>query len=134
MLGLLRMKPNISSRGKQRSKRHTKTKGKETSSKNKQCKLSSSSDEDTNYADQIEQFKEDDDNEEADIDKLIVRPTEPTYNTPTFSVNDNCVRGRQSKTLPMNRILKNNLDIVEQHDEYTNVNRNVKKSQALTND
>ena len=134
MLGLLRMKPNMSSKGKQRSKRHTKTKVKENSNKNKQCKLSSSSDEDTNYADQIEQFKEVDDNEEADIDKLIVRPTEPAYSTPTFSVNDNYVRGRQSKTLPMNRILKNNLDIVEQPDEYTNVNRQVKQTQALTND
>ena len=97
----------------------------------KQTLFSSSDDDQTNYAEQIEQFENNGEaSEEAELDKLIVKPKELEYSTPTFNMNSSGdVKGKQSKTLPMNRILKNNLDIQEQPDNYTNINRQVKQYQ-----
>lgn len=94
---------------------------------------SSSDDEQTNYAEQIEQFKggkqidEDNEDDEAEINKLILKHVEPVFSKPTFDMQADVVKGRKSKTLPMNRILKNNLDINEQTEDYINVNRQVKQ-------
>ena len=130
----------MSSHGKRtRSKQHKSNNKKKTMAKDHRLNeektikqaSSSSDDEQTNYAEQIEQFKGGNDNEddEAEIDKLILKHVEPVFSKPTFDMQADVVKSRKSKTLPMNRILKNNIDINEQSDDCTNINRQVKQYQ-----
>ena len=130
----------MSSHGKRtRSKQHKSNNKKKTMAKDHRLNeektikqaSSSSDDEQTNYAEQIEQFKggNDNDDDEAEIDKLILKHVEPVFSKPTFDMQADVVKSRKSKTLPMNRILKNNLDINEQSDDCTNINRQVKQYQ-----
>lgn len=134
------MKTIMSSHGKRtRSKQHKSNNKKKTMAKDHRLNeektikqaSSSSDDEQTNYAEQIEQFKggNDNDDDEAEIDKLVLKHVEPVFSKPTFDMQADVVKGRKSKTLPMNRILKNNLDINEQTDDCTNINRQVKQYQ-----
>lgn len=84
----------------------------------------SDSDEDVNYAEQIEEF------DEAELDKLILRNNNPVFTSPTFDMNNDQVNNikqiGKGKILPMNRIIKNNN---ESQDNKQNVFREVKQIQ-----
>ena len=84
----------------------------------------SDSDEDVNYAEQIEEF------DEAELDKLILRNNNPVFTSPTFDMNNdklnNIKQIGKGKILPMNRIIKNNN---ESQDNKQNVFREVKQIQ-----
>ena len=67
------------------------------------------------------------DDEEAEINKLIVRHNEPTFSTPTMNITediDTKVTIGKNKILPLNRIVKNNFDIKTQYNDNNKDNIN----------
>lgn len=72
------------------------------------------------------------DDEEAEINKLIVRHNEPTFSTPTMNITediDTTVTIGKNKLLPLNRIVKNNFDIKSQYND--NNENNIKKNNEI---